>query len=82
MKLAALFQLPSPPCSHPTSPGPLQDALEGPNHPKSQKTQPEAGEGPFKNQSHAQEWLGSGQLPASVLLGFLGVTSFEPQHLS
>lgn len=24
--------------------------------------------------------LGSGQLPASVLLGFLGVIFFQPQH--
>jgi len=28
------------------------------------------------------EMLGSGQLPASVLLGFLGVTFFELQHVS
>lgn len=82
MRLTGLFQLPSLPCSHPTSHCPVQDALEGPDHPKSPRTQPEAGEGPFKNQSHVLEMLGSGQLPASLLLQLLGVTFFEPQHLS
>jgi len=39
MRLAGVFQLPSLPCNHPMSHGPVWDVLEGPSHPKSPRTQ-------------------------------------------